>query len=107
MRQERVLRNFRPPLRDFEFHGYTGKRLYLGTFGKLLAPTLRPGCPDVPPELADAFSAASALVGRHPPSLEQTVPADFIEPGHLARHVRRVRVLYMTDGELKFYLTLD
>lgn len=72
-----------------------GRVIYLGTFSKLLAPTLRLGYLVVPPQLVDAFSAASALISRHPPSLEQIVLTDFIEKGHLARHIRRMRVLYM------------
>jgi GntR family transcriptional regulator/MocR family aminotransferase len=72
-----------------------GRVIYLGTFSKLLAPTLRIGYFVLPPELVDVFSAASSLISRHPPSLEQVVLTDFIEQGHLARHIRRMRTLYM------------
>ncbi len=72
-----------------------GRVIYMGTFSKLLAPTLRIGYVVLPPELVDSFSTASALISRHPPSLEQVVLTDFIEQGHLARHIRRMRTLYM------------
>jgi len=72
-----------------------GRVIYLGTFSKLLAPTLRIGYFVLPPELVDVFSTASSLITRHPPALEQIVLTDFIEQGHLARHIRRMRTLYM------------
>ncbi|HEY8184877.1 MAG TPA: PLP-dependent aminotransferase family protein [Pyrinomonadaceae bacterium] len=72
-----------------------GRVVYLGTFSKLLVPTLRIGYFVLPPELVDVFSAASSLISRHPPALQQIVLTDFIEQGHLARHIRRMRTLYM------------
>jgi GntR family transcriptional regulator/MocR family aminotransferase len=72
-----------------------GRVIYLGTFSKLLAPTLRIGYFVLPPDLVDVFSVASSLISRHPPGLEQIVLTDFIELGHLARHIRRMRTLYM------------
>jgi GntR family transcriptional regulator/MocR family aminotransferase len=48
----------------------------------------------VPPELIEAFSAASFLAGYYPPILNQAVLADFIVEGHFGRHVRRMRSLY-------------
>ncbi len=39
-------------------------------------------------------SQAKRLVDRHSPLLEQCVLADFINEGHLERHLRRMRTLY-------------
>jgi GntR family transcriptional regulator/MocR family aminotransferase len=69
--------------------------IYVGTFSKLLAPTLRIGYIVLPPGLIDVFSSTSSLITRHPPTLQQAVLADFIEQGHLARHIRRMRALYL------------
>jgi GntR family transcriptional regulator/MocR family aminotransferase len=68
--------------------------IYLGTFSKVMFPSLRLGYLVVPPELVDAFAAARAFVDRHPPSLDQAVLADFIAEGHFERHIRRMRMLY-------------
>ena len=71
-----------------------GRVIYLGTFSKVLFPSLRLGYMVVPPDLVEAFTVARALASRHPPSLEQAVLADFIGEGHFATHIRRMRALY-------------
>jgi GntR family transcriptional regulator/MocR family aminotransferase len=66
----------------------------MGTFSKVLFPALRLGYLVVPPSAIDAFVQARALAGRHAPTLEQAVLADFIAEGHFARHIRAMRALY-------------
>lgn len=68
--------------------------IYVGTFSKMLFPALRMGYLVVPPGLVDLFAQAKRLVDRHSPLLEQSVLADFINEGHLERHLRRMRTLY-------------
>jgi GntR family transcriptional regulator/MocR family aminotransferase len=66
--------------------------LYLGTASKLLFPALRIGWLVVPEPLVRAFELAKAFTDTGSGHLEQWVLADFIEGGHLDRHVRRSRV---------------
>ncbi|WP_406625227.1 PLP-dependent aminotransferase family protein [Acidovorax sp. SDU_ACID1] len=68
--------------------------IYLGTFSKILFPSLRLGYAIVPPRLVDAFCGARALLDRHPPSADQHVLSAFIGEGHLDRHIRRIRGVY-------------
>ena len=73
----------------------SGSVIYCGTFSKVMFPSLRLGYVIVPPQLVDAFHRAKAVFDRHSPTVEQAVLAEFIAEGHMARHVRRMRVLYM------------
>jgi GntR family transcriptional regulator/MocR family aminotransferase len=68
--------------------------VYLGTFSKILFPSLRLGYAIVPDALVPAFCGARALMDRHAPSAEQHVLAAFITEGHLDRHIRRIRSVY-------------
>ncbi|GHC38633.1 GntR family transcriptional regulator [Alcaligenes pakistanensis] len=68
--------------------------IYLGTFSKVLFPSLRLGYAIVPPQLVKAFCGARVLLDRHPPSADQHVLASFISVGHLERHIRRMRGVY-------------
>lgn len=68
--------------------------LYVGTFSKVLYVSLRIGYLIVPPHLVHAFAHGKWLTDRHTPLLEQLVLADFINEGHLERHIRRMRKIY-------------
>ncbi|WP_347469332.1 PLP-dependent aminotransferase family protein [Burkholderia stagnalis] len=68
--------------------------IYLGTFSKVLFPSLRLGYVIAPDDLVAAFCGARVLMDRHAPTADQHVLAAFIDEGHLDRHVRRVRGVY-------------
>lgn len=82
------------PLASLQGLDQNGRVIYIGTFSKTIFPSLRLGCMVVPKDLTDTFLAARALIDRHSPSIDQAILADFIEEGHFARHVRRMRALY-------------
>ena len=71
------------------------KVIYVGTFSKVMFPALRVGYLVVPKDLVAAFSAARDAADVFSATLYQAVLTDFIREGHFARHIRRMRMLYM------------
>lgn len=68
--------------------------VYLGTFSKIMFPSLRLGYVVVPEKLVDAYCGARILIDRHAPTADQYVLASFMAEGHLDRHIRRMRTVY-------------
>ncbi|MGH9518257.1 MAG: PLP-dependent aminotransferase family protein, partial [Terriglobales bacterium] len=68
--------------------------IYIGTFSKVLFPTLRFGYLVLPRDLVEGFVAVRRASDISPPHLIQTVIAEFIREGHFARHIQRMRRLY-------------
>src|SRR5438105_2611762 len=71
-----------------------GRVIYLGTFSKLLFPSLRLGYAVLPEDLVLPFTAARHLTDRQSSGLTQAVMTEFILDGHFARHLKRMRALY-------------
>jgi GntR family transcriptional regulator/MocR family aminotransferase len=68
--------------------------IYLGTFSKVLAPSLRLGYIVAPDSLVKAFAGVRALVGRGSPLTEQHVIAAYMRGGYFETHIRRIRSVY-------------
>jgi GntR family transcriptional regulator/MocR family aminotransferase len=68
--------------------------IYVGTFSKAMFPGLRLGYLIAPAELVDGFTAAHLSTDMHAHLIDQAVLTEFIQDGHLLRHLRRMRVLY-------------
>ena len=68
--------------------------IYIGTFSKVLFPSLRIGYVVIPPDLINSFLAVRRAMDLCPPAFSQGVLADFIGEGHFARHIRRMKILY-------------
>jgi len=71
-----------------------GRVVYIGTFSKVLFPSLRLGYVVIPSELVGRFRAVRSAMDISPPTFGQEVLADFIGEGHFSRHIRRMRLLY-------------
>lgn len=68
--------------------------IYIGTFSKVLFPSLRLGYLVIPSDLVERFLMVRLAMDIGPAVFAQAVLADFIDEGHFSRHVRRMRVLY-------------
>jgi GntR family transcriptional regulator / MocR family aminotransferase len=68
--------------------------VYVGTFSKVLFPSLRLGYVVIPPDLVERFAAMRQASDICPSPINQAVLNEFIREGHFARHVRRMRQTY-------------
>ena len=68
--------------------------IYLGSFSKVLAPSLRLGFLVAPPHLFPKLLQAKQAADLHSPGFNQRVVAEVMKDGFLSRHVPRIRALY-------------
>lgn len=72
----------------------SGRTIYMGTFSKVLFPSIRTAFLVVPPAMAGACTFSKWLQDRGTPTLSQMTLHRFIETGNFVRHLRRMRTLY-------------
>lgn len=82
------------PLGSLQGLDQSGRVIYVGTFSKVLFPSLRIGYIVAPPDLVKAFVIARSVASWCNPIVDQAVLADFINEGHFTRHIRRMRSIY-------------
>lgn len=81
-----------PSLQGLDVHD---RVIYIGTFSKVLFPALRVGYMVIPKAFIRYFSAVRDAADIFSSTFYQSVLAEFIREGHFARHIRRMRMLYM------------
>jgi len=83
-----------PALASLQGLDHSEQVIYVGTLNKALFPGLRIGYAVVPRALLPAFIGARYLIDRQPATLQQVVVSEFMQQGHFAAHIRRMRLLY-------------
>ena len=68
--------------------------IYLGTFSKTLYPGMRMGYMVLPKSLCSHFAVGISDLYREGRLIDQAVLADFIDQGHYATHIRRMKTQY-------------
>jgi GntR family transcriptional regulator/MocR family aminotransferase len=83
-----------PPVASLQGMDANSRVIYIGTFSKVLLPSLRIGYIVIPSDLVERFVAVRFAMDIFPPYLYQEVLRDFMSMGHFGRHLRRMRQLY-------------
>src|SRR6516225_2190773 len=83
-----------PPLASLQGLDDSEQVIYVGTLNKALFPGLRIGYAVVPRALLQVFITARYLIDRQPATMQQAVASEFMQQGHFAAHIRRMRQLY-------------
>ena len=88
------LRYGAPPLPSLQSLDRGDRVIYVGTFSKLLFPSLRLGYVVVPQPLLERFVDLKHLIDDHLPLMDQATLALFLESGAFYSHIRRCRKAY-------------
>ena len=71
-----------------------GRVIYLGTFSKTVAPSIRISYMVLPPRLMDEYNRRFTKFSSAVSVMEQNILTEFINGGHYERHLNRMRKLY-------------
>ena len=82
------------PISSLQGMDQNDRVLYLGTFSKVIYPGIRLGYLVVPPKLVESFKSGLYELQRPGQVVIQAALADFIEEGHFASNIRRLRQIY-------------
>ncbi len=88
------------PLESLQSLDGSGRVLYIGSFSKVMLPTLRLGFVVAPTSLHAALRKAKSVTDWHTAVPAQAAAAQFIDDGLLAQHIRRMRGVYAARHEL-------
>ena len=83
-----------PPLPSLQNLDENRRVIYVGSFSKILFPSLRIGYAVLPPELVDRFAALKHIAEDHGPLVDQATLDAFMDSGAFHTHLRRCRRHY-------------
>ena len=103
------------PIPSLQSMDGTGRGIYVNTFSKTVAPSLRIGYAVLPPDVSRAYRERLGFLSCPVSVPEQYILAEFMTDGSLARHISRMRTrcrgaerytVSAADGGLHFLLHL-
>ncbi len=74
--------------------------VYVGSFSRLLLPSIRLSYMVLPPELLGAYRERAAFYNQTASKAEQIALCQFIRDGHLERQLRKAKKLYASKAQL-------
>lgn len=77
----------------------TGRVIYMNTFSRSLAPSLRIGYMVLPQELLEPYRKRLGFYSCTVPAIEQYTLASFLEEGYFDSHINRMRVRYRSQRD--------
>lgn len=76
------------------------KTVYIGSFSKLLLPSVRIAYMVLPDDFLQIFNARRQLINQTCGKIEQLALAEYIKSGNLEKHLRRLRRLYYMKSQI-------
>ena len=84
------------PMATMQSMDRAGRVIYMNTFSKTLAPSIRISYMVLPPALMEQFQETLGFYSCTVPSFEQYTLARFLQQGHFEKHINRMRKFYKT-----------
>ncbi len=84
------------PVPSLQTMDRSGRVIYMNTFSKTLAPSIRISYMVLPPKLMERFRRELGFYSCTVPSFEQYTLARFLQGGWFEKHINRMRKLYRT-----------
>jgi GntR family transcriptional regulator/MocR family aminotransferase len=78
----------------------TGHVIYLGSFSKILLPSIRISYIILPLDILKIFDKEKRRYAQTSSKIEQLTLAKFMQEGHLEKHLRKIRKLYRKKNEI-------
>lgn len=82
------------PIPALQGYDRWGKVIYIGTFSKSIAPSIRISYLVLPPVLLKEFQEKSSFLSCTVSMVDQLILQRFLEEGHYERHLNKIRTLY-------------
>ena len=79
-----------------------GNVVYLGSFSKVIPPSIRISYMVLPEKFLEIYQKKSSLYNQAASTIEQLALAQFMADGHLERQIRKLRKLYFEKSRLFF-----
>jgi len=80
----------------------SGNVVYLGSFSKVIPPSIRISYMVLPEKFLEIYQKKSSLYNQAASTIEQLALAQFMSDGHLERQIRKLRKLYYEKSRLFF-----
>ena len=87
------------PIPSLQSLDAAGRVIFLGTFGKVVAPAERISYMVIPETLVAMFREARQAIDLASPTLIQQVLAEFMQSGHFARHIHRLKQVHAAQRQ--------
>lgn len=81
-----------------------GKVIYMGTFSKSIAPSIRMSYMVLPDELLKKYMKKISFYSQTVSKMDQMIVNEFIKEGYFERHLNKMRSVYRAKHDLVLYL---
>lgn len=81
-----------------------GKVIYMGTFSKSIAPSIRMSYMALPDELLQKFKKKISFYSQTVSKMDQMIVNEFIKEGYFERHLNKMRSVYRAKHDLVLFL---